>query len=142
MRLILVNSCAVCRRVLRREYESSPLKGRSAVLHFFCLSGSTSNASYLYLHHMLVFEHSIVVSIKYRCGPGFIKALTIPQTPPCSNELFGSQLTATDSLVLMTRCIRKKGDKTKIKFLFQWPHHTACPVPYEHNHSSFFIRLC
>lgn len=69
-----------------------------------------------------------------------------PQTQPSSNELFGSQLTATNSLVLMTRHIRKKGDKTKIKFLFQWPHHTwvwntACPVPYDYNHFAF-IQQC
>lgn len=64
---------------------------------------------------MLIIEHSIVVSIMYRCGKGFAKALSIRQTQPSSNELFGSELTATNSLDLMTRHVRKKNGTNKNK---------------------------
>lgn len=81
----------------------------------FCLSVSTSNACYLFLHQVLITEHSIVVSIMYRYGIRFVKTLSIPHTQPSSNEFFGLQLTAANSLVLMTRRIHKKGVKNKNK---------------------------
>lgn len=100
---------------------------RAALLSctFLPFSVSISSAFYLFLHHMLIIEHRIAALIMYRCGIGFVKTLSSSQTQLSSNELFGSQLTATNSLVLMTRHIREKGDKTKIKFLFQWPHQTG-----------------
>lgn len=115
------------------EWESSLPKGCSALL--------CSALSCTFLHLLSLSIHitcllPVLASHAYnwtlalwfqscRCGIGSIKVLSIPQTQLSSNKLFGSQLTATNSLVLMTRHIRKKGDKTKIKFLFQWPHHTG-----------------
>lgn len=82
------------------ETESHPYKELSLRIHFKWLLSI--------LHHILIIEHSFVVSITYRCGLGFEKALSSRQTQTSSNELFGSQHTATNSLVLMTCHVRKK----------------------------------